>query len=147
MCEPATFVKTTHIPMYICVLIWVTEQDFSHKTQIPIAMTRGFCEYMYIIHYLYIHFGAFIAFVFSISTAYVHNCSQQYLGIMLAHCWENKFSDNLWIFGQFIYFRRNVADKVHAASHLNRRKSEVWHQDNKTKTVGHVEHGERPAGA
>jgi energy-converting hydrogenase Eha subunit E len=33
------FVKTKHI---LGILFFVTEQEFSHKTEIPVAMPRGF---------------------------------------------------------------------------------------------------------
>jgi hypothetical protein len=37
-------VKSTHD--ILGVLIWVTEQDLSSKTEIPVVMTRSFYKYM-----------------------------------------------------------------------------------------------------
>jgi hypothetical protein len=46
MCGPAAFMKTKHV---LGILIWLAEQDSSHKTEIYVALSHRVFAYMCII--------------------------------------------------------------------------------------------------
>jgi hypothetical protein len=47
MCKSLAYLRRL-CTLILGIFLWVTEQDFCHKTEIPVAMTRGFKEYMFL---------------------------------------------------------------------------------------------------
>jgi hypothetical protein len=55
--EPATFEKTTFI-LGLCTYLHflIRDQDLSHETEIPVAMTNEYFKYMYVHMYIILNY-------------------------------------------------------------------------------------------